>query len=91
MPFALIGGAVGAHLRGQEEDHHRRHRHLVQVNAESYDSNKEWIVTAQDEDGADYVGSPVLFSTTNTDAEEEQEQYEIITTLLNWQNDEESS
>jgi hypothetical protein len=55
------------------------------------DSNKEWILTAHDEDGADYVGSPALFSTSNTDQEqeqeEEQEQYEIITTLMNRQNE----
>ena len=65
---------------------------MLLVDAESDDdSNKEWILTAHGEDGSDYVGSPALFSTSNTDQEQEQEQeqeqYEIITTLMNRQNE----
>jgi hypothetical protein len=74
LPFMLLSAV--AHLRGSEVVHHRR-RHLV-VDAESDDSSKEWIITAQDEDGADYVGSPALFTTNIV---EEEEQYEIRSKL----------
>ena len=88
------------YLRGRTEVghyYHTRHRHVLlavdAVESVDDDSNgKEWILTAHDEDGADYVGSPALFSTSNTvDQEQEQERYEIITTLLNRQNEVEDS
>ena len=91
LPLVLLLGScrqLFAHyLRGHTVGHyyHTRHRHVLLVNTETDDdSNKGWIITTHDEDGADYVGSPALFSTSNiVDQEQEQEQYEIITTLLN--------
>ena len=84
LSFMLLGRLAVAHLRGSEVVHHHR-RHLV-VDAESDDSSKVWIITAQDEDGTDYVGSPALFTTNIV---EEEEQYEIRSTLLNRQNNDE--
>jgi hypothetical protein len=99
LPLVLLLGScrqLFAHLRGHKVGHyyHTRHRHvLLAVDAETVDdsSNKGWIITAHDEDGADYVGSPALFSTSNIDQDQEQERYEIITTLLNRQNEVEDS